>query len=289
MTATYYARPLTTKELIRRYVCATNAVGTWIETSVRQLARAVGRSEGQMSYHLKALARDGWFDVFSDHTGTLIEVLRSDVDGDSAHDRENGRSCASDAPKRDHVAAHESRDLAHDRAYVLRKSQNLDQQQQCAGDSSFSFSGDQALYQRLMAEPTMNPQLAQRIAQHPPGTLAEFTIDLAAASRQLSVNTPFWCVVSCWRDGQRFTTREEVSHAAPAQSTTGGAPATQRDPAGRSRRSGYSDRARRGASPYSYERQGCAKPGDLDGLPKVQLPASMQRVSGYGYGNVSGD
>lgn len=283
---TYYARPLTTKELIRRYLCGANPVGTWIETSVRKLAAAVGRSEGQMSYHLKALEADGWITKASDHQSTLIEVLRSDLDGDSAHDRAPARSCPSDAPNGDHADARPGDDQPHDRAGVVRNHDSC-MQQQHARESDSAFPPD---------VPVVNSAVWGELCLGTPGyTAAQFAADFRALiGRGYEPPNAIAIIVDARSKGDPIYTSDQITaraqayraavapeeehHAEPHPARSAAAP---RRAAGSGRGPAYqSATERRRASPYSYDQQPKAKPGDLAGLPKVQLPPSM-RVSGY--------
>lgn len=94
-----------TIELIRRELCAAPA-GTLVETSVRALARQIGRSSGQISIHLTQLEADGHIRRLSERRGTVIEVLRSDQQHDHCdqpHDQW-GDQLHDHSP--DHVADH---------------------------------------------------------------------------------------------------------------------------------------------------------------------------------------
>lgn len=66
-------------EVVRRWLCQ-HPVGTLITTSVRKLARAVGRprSTGAITPVLNTLEADGWIARDADGEGTVIEVKRSD-------------------------------------------------------------------------------------------------------------------------------------------------------------------------------------------------------------------
>jgi len=110
-----------TIELIRRELCAAPA-GALVETSVRTLARAIGRSAGQISAHLAQLEADGHIRRLSERRGTVIEVLRSDPPhdhrdqlhdhhGDQLHDHhpdqrpDHPRNWATGDQRPDHLGA----------------------------------------------------------------------------------------------------------------------------------------------------------------------------------------
>lgn len=63
-----------------------------------------------------------------------------------------------------------------------------------------------ALFDRLLTEPRMSRRLAERIAKNPPGTVADFAVDLRYA--QAFANDPFFLTVARWRDGQRVIAPE---------------------------------------------------------------------------------
>jgi hypothetical protein len=209
-----------TIELIRRDLCA-HPIGTLIATSVRRLARAVGRSAGQISDHLDRLEADGWIRRLSDHSGTVVEVLRSD----QAHDRSFAALESDHGPDRlesgDHGALmpnqsseptasgtesdHAADPPLHPPTWM---SHDLCQEEESARPRDSDSVAQEPLYQRLMAHPQMRLSLAERIAQNPPGTLAEFERDLALAGELPTIADPFFFTVARWRDGQRVAAQE---------------------------------------------------------------------------------
>ena len=76
---------------------------------------------------------------------------------------------------------------------------------------------ERALLTQLMANPTIDPQLAQRIAQAPPGTAADFAADLALAGSLPGIRQPFWFTVYRWSRGQRVMAEEICDERRPVQ------------------------------------------------------------------------
>jgi len=78
---------------------------------------------------------------------------------------------------------------------------------------------DQAsdLLTQLMANPTIDPQLAQRIVQAPAGTAADFAADLALAGSLPGIRQPFWFTVYRWSRGQRVMAEEICDERRPVQ------------------------------------------------------------------------
>lgn len=125
------ARPylnIPTIELIRRELCA-HGVGALIETSVRRLAGAIGRSEGQISVHLNRLEADGWIRRLADHRGTVVEVLRID----HADDR---------------LAAAISTDHPHDRSFMASQSDHADDRPRVGDHPVLTPNPDRAPHDR---------------------------------------------------------------------------------------------------------------------------------------------
>lgn len=204
-----YTQPRTI-DLVLADICA-NPVGTLIEDAVRSIAARIGRSAGGITPALKRLAADGWISYLSDGRGTLIEVLKSDQESD--------RSVFSEAPQApadpasgcggapiaaDQEEDRSASDQAPDRSPCM-VDHDLDQQQQ----PSRVALELHPLYQRLTSDPDMNESLALRVADHAPGTLAEFEADLAAAPRHLRVRPLFW-LAKIWASGKRPQARDRA-------------------------------------------------------------------------------
>jgi hypothetical protein len=84
-------------ELLRQQFCVANPIGMLIEVTRRNIADRIGRSAGAITPALKRLANDGWISYLSDGHGTLIEVLRSDLEAPHT-DQQTDRSVLPSAP-----------------------------------------------------------------------------------------------------------------------------------------------------------------------------------------------
>jgi hypothetical protein len=224
-----------TIELIRRELCA-HAVGTLVETSVRKMARAIGRSAGQLSYHLDQLEADGWIRRLSDHSGTLVEVLRSDQGpdrfaADQLHDRSFRASQSDHAadrsaqPTEPIVTPNPPRELrplvpATDHADdpprpPIRKKHDHEQQQQ--------LGAREVLRQRLIAASKKNcPQAAaERVAnrvleRNPDLTIAEFEQMCQTAQRRRGLeNDGIGLVFHCLQNNEPLYAPKERPHERP--------------------------------------------------------------------------
>jgi hypothetical protein len=283
---TYYARPLTTKELVRRYLCGNNPVGAWIETSRRDLAAAVGRSAGQMTYHLRDLEADGWIAVASDAHGTLIEVLRSDLDSDSAHDRPAERSCQSDAPNGDHVTARHSDDLAHDRSGVVRNHEIHDSAAAAATHARVSITPPEPahpLVAVLQEHGASQPIVRDILAAWPDMTPAQFLDRLAAARRRRDVQNAVAFVFGLLRRGEDVTPDPEPEPTAAPQEVHDGAP-TRPDARRGAPRAGHAEtyqRRRSAARPEdAIDESWRAQVPEFFGWPKHLIPERYREAAG---------
>jgi len=219
MTHSDYIR-IPAHELLRREFCA-SPVGTLIEDAVRSLAARIGRSAGTITPALKRLRDDGWISYLSDGRGTLIEVLKSDQQTDRSVSSASPRAVPESAPAS--FAAPAMSDQLPDRSFAASPCDqvpdrsacmvhdSLSQEEESARTPSLSIETD-PLYQRLIAEPRMNRKLALQIANHPPGTVADFSADLRIA--ETFAKLPFFFTVGQWRDGQRVIA-PEVCHERP--------------------------------------------------------------------------
>lgn len=218
-----------TIELIRQYVCS-HPVGTLIMTSVRRLARAVGRpgSTSAMTKILSQLETDGWLMYTADDRGTIIEVRQSD------HVHDQSAPCyvqldmldtAAQSPEiqnstdhaHDRSAPREAPDHAHDRSVCIEEGARvrdpeitMQQQQQHGVPVSF-FSTDCPTYCRtgwwqayIQLDPTFNePRLSELLKK--------------CASRDNTphhINSPFGLVKRHLQTGEPILSLAEIRQQA---------------------------------------------------------------------------
>jgi len=253
---TTYTR-IRTIDLVLVDLCA-HPVGTLLEETRRKIGDRIGRSAGAITPALKRLAADGWISYLSDGRSTLIEVLRTDQESDrsvlpTTHPAaaETAPASAEPPPPSDQAPDRENTvlgcDQTHDRLACMDDHESLSQEEESARAPVFEMTSD-PLYQRLMAEPHMNSKLAARIAKNPPGTVADFAVDLALAQR--FAKQPFYFCAACWRDGQRVIAPQESSDERPVERPAPAAGAGRRSAPNAAQRLPGSPSASRRPKPY---------------------------------------
>jgi hypothetical protein len=249
VTVNPYLPAIPTIELIRRELCA-HPVGALVETSVRQLARAIGRSAGQISDHLDRLEADGWIRRLADPAGTVIEVLRND----HPHDR------SFTAPESDHV---DDRFAQSDHVAPVLNPQPHPAERPPASDHADdpplhppirylhdSMQQQHGAYTRSDTTdqgPALNASEWQAIRSGSPSySGADFERDLEKLATRDGINNPIGLIVRARSLGEPIYSQEELHARTPARAA---ASAPRRDTVARGRRDRRSAAAGRAANP----------------------------------------
>jgi hypothetical protein len=210
-----------TIELIRRELCAHGA-GALVVTSVRKIARATGRSAGQLSDHLDTLEEHGWIRRLADHTGTVVEVLRSDhvhdrsfsaLGCDHVHDRsaKSDHPVAMPNPARHAPTLGAKSDHADDPPHTPRNGTKHDLMQQQHARATDSPVCDQA---GAPPAPLNAGEWARILAGTPGYTQTHFAQDVLRCESRPDLDNPIALIVRARSKGEPVYSGAELAQRA---------------------------------------------------------------------------
>jgi hypothetical protein len=227
-TVAGYGGKVPTIELIRRELCQ-HPAGALVETSVRKMARAIGRSAGQLTCHLDQLEADGWIRRLSDHTGTLVEVLRSDQTDDRFDASPAPQPTDPPGPAEAGMAAQSDESAQHidhadDRPFEASGCDHADDPPACMVDHE--IHDQQQQHDARACESTSglperrDPERPRQVfpgewrkirVANPSYTAADFVEELALASTRPDVRNPVRFVVGLRTRGEGVLSNAEIT------------------------------------------------------------------------------